>query len=113
MSKRVDRPLLIDMLQAGEQVLAYVKDVDLPRFLDNSMLQDAVAYRLQVIGEAANNVSDTLKDAQPDIDWFKITGLRHRIVHDYGRIDVETLYRITQKYVPPLVQQLTKLLGEV
>jgi len=56
-------------------------------------------------------VSDGFKVANPQIDWFKIAGLRHRIVHDYRRVDDETLWRITQKYVPPLVAELEKLLG--
>jgi len=56
-------------------------------------------------------VSDGFKAANPQIDWFKIAGLRHRIVHDYRRVDDETLWRITQKYVQPLVTELEKLLG--
>ncbi|HMN05054.1 MAG TPA: DUF86 domain-containing protein [Flavobacteriales bacterium] len=64
-----------------------------------------------MIGEAAYQVSDDHKAAHPEIDWFKISGLRHRIVHDYRRVDDETLWRITQKYVPPLVTELERLLG--
>ncbi|MBS1570443.1 MAG: DUF86 domain-containing protein [Bacteroidetes bacterium] len=56
-------------------------------------------------------MSDTFKEANPHIDWFKIAGLRHRIVHDYRRVDDETLWRITRKYVPPLVTELKVLLG--
>lgn len=47
-----------------------------------------MAYNLQVVGEAAYKVSDAFKSAHPEVDWFKIAGLRHRIVHDYRRIDV-------------------------
>lgn len=78
---------------------------------NDSILRDAVAYNLQVVGEAAYQVSGTFKEANRQIDWFKIAGLRHRIVHDYRRVDDETLWRITRKYVPPLVEELDKLLG--
>lgn len=61
--------------------------------------------------EAAYQVSDDFKTGHPQIDWFKIEGLRHRIVHDYRRVDDETLWRITRKYVPPLVAELDRLLG--
>ncbi|HMU14077.1 MAG: DUF86 domain-containing protein [Bacteroidetes bacterium] len=46
----------------------------------------------------------------PEVDWFKIQGLRHRIVQDYGNIDDVQIHRIANKYVPPLVEQLKKIL---
>lgn len=48
--------------------------------------------------------------AHPEIDWFKIRGLRHRIVHDYRRINNATIYHIATDYVPPLVGLLKKIL---
>jgi uncharacterized protein with HEPN domain len=99
----------MDMLTACRAVIQYVEGKDLDRFLQDPVLQDAVSYRLQVIGEAAYKVSLETKELETSIDWFKITGLRHRIVHDYRNIDMETLWRITQKYVPPLAERLEVL----
>ncbi len=103
----------MDMLHACRSVETYVAGKDMEAFLQDPVLQDAVAYRLQVIGEAAYKVSDKTRATIPDIDWFKITGLRHRIVHDYRNIDLETLWRITQKYVPPLNERLQLLATEL
>ena len=112
MSERNDKVLLIDMLQAAEKVLRHMKDIDLPAFLADENLRDAIVYRLQIIGEASYKVSGPIKDAHPEIDWFKIQGLRHRIVHDYSSIDDTQIFRITNKYVPPLVEQLRKFVEE-
>jgi len=112
MSEQHDEPLLMDMLDACRAVMRYVHGKDLQQFLLDPILQDAISYRLQVIGEAAYKVSDATKAKETTIDWFKITGLRHRIVHDYRNIDMETLWRIAQKYVPPLADRLEVLAAE-
>jgi uncharacterized protein with HEPN domain len=110
MSERNDKVLLIDMLEAAEKVVRSMAGVTVDGFLKNENLRDATVYRLQTIGEAAYNISDPLKGKWPEVDWFKIQGLRHRIVHDYGNIDDVQIHRITNKYVPPLVEQLKKII---
>ena len=112
MSKHHDEPLLMDMLDACRAVMRYVEGKDMAQFLQDRILQDAVSYRLQVIGEAAYKVSDATKAVETTIDWFKIAGLRHRIVHDYRNIDMESLWRISQKYAPPLAERLEVLAQE-
>ena len=111
MSESKDRAYLLDMREFAGQVLTYLHNKSHDDFMTDRLLRDGVAYNLQVVGEAAYQVSDGFKEANPQIDWFKIAGLRHRIVHDYRRVDDETLWRIAQKYVPPLVTELEKLLG--
>lgn len=110
MSDPKDRAYLLDMPEFAKQVLTYLEGKEQADFMLDRLLRDGVAYNLQVVGEAAYQVSDTFKATNPQIDWFKIVGLRHRIVHDYRRVDDETLWRITQKYVPPLVEELDNLL---
>lgn len=110
MSERNVRVLLIDMLESAEKVVRDMDGVTVDAFVNDELLRDATVYRLQVIGEAAYKVTDALKAKWPDIDWFKIQGLRHRIVHDYRNIDDAQIHRITNTYVPPLVEQLKKIL---
>jgi len=73
-------------------------------------LRDAVIYRLQVIGEAAYQISEAFKDRNPEVEWYKIQGLRHKIVHDYDTLDDETIHHIAVDYVPPLAEQLKRIL---
>ena len=109
MSERSEKVLLIDMLETAE-VVRSMAGVTVDAFMKNEDLRDATVYRLQTIGEAAYNISAPLKGKWPEVDWFKIQGLRHRIVHDYGNIDDVQIHRIANKYVPPLVEQLRKIL---
>ena len=111
MSKRVEKLRLIDMLEMAERITHSMKGVDLDAFVADENLRDAVVYRLQVIGEAAYHVSDAFKDRHPSVEWFKIQGLRHKIVHDYDTLDDSAIHHIATDYVPPLVEQLKKILA--
>lgn len=110
MSERSDKVRLIDMLETAERIVANMKDIDVEAFLADPDKRDATVFRLQVIGEAAYNISDELKEAHPEVEWFKIQGLRHKIVHDYYALDDRTIHHIAMDYVPPLVGQLKKIL---
>lgn len=96
------------MQEFATQVMSYLEGRTREDFLSDRLLRDAVACNLQVVGEAAYKVRDGFKEADPQIDRFNIAGLRHRIVHDYRRVDDETLWRITQKCVPPLIIALDR-----
>ena len=111
MSERSDKVRVIDMLEAAEKVVRSMNGVSIEAFLADEDLRDAIVYRLQTIGEAAYHISEPLRKSHPHIDWFKIQGLRHRILHDYAAIDDTQIFRITNKYVPPLVEQLKKILA--
>lgn len=110
MSKRFDKPLLIDMLQSAENVLSYTAGMDEAAFRANRQTRDAVIYNIQIIGEATSHVSDRTVHAFPDVEWGKIIRTRHRIVHDYDQIRDDIIWRVVTDYLPPLVVQLKKIL---
>jgi len=112
MSNTGDKAYLSDMLECAQHVAAFIEGFDEEKYLADYKTQVAVAHMLQTIGEAARNISEQLEEAHPEVEWFKIRGLRHRIVHDYRRIDEATIWRIAIEYVPPLVVQLTKILDD-
>jgi uncharacterized protein with HEPN domain len=62
----------------------------------------AVTYELMTIGEAATKISVTLKKANPHVPWNEIEGTRHRIVHEYFRIDPAVIAEIVRDDLKPL-----------
>jgi len=67
---------------------------------------------IEIIGEAANQVSEEARTQFPDIPWADITGMRHRLVHAYFDINLEILWRTVQQDLPPLLVALEKALDE-
>jgi len=64
---------------------------------------------LQIIGEAAGKIPKTLVKDSP-VPWGKITGMRHKLIHDYFGVDAETVWRTSQEGLGPLKAYLQKKL---
>jgi uncharacterized protein with HEPN domain len=82
------------MLDAIHRIERYVRDADPSRFAKDEMLQDAVVRQLEILGEAAGRVSRESCSRHPAIPWPKITGLRHRLIHDYFEVDLNLVWRV-------------------
>ena len=81
-----DDAFLLDMLLAARRVLKYAQGLDFQRFENDEILQDAIVRRIQIIGEAARKISQEFKEEHPEISWFEVIGMRHRLIHEYFRI---------------------------
>ncbi len=76
-------------------------------FAENEILQDSMMFRLIQISENARKLSEEFRAKQSSIPWGDIFGLRNKIVHDYGRVDLEIVYE-TLLYDIPDVYELLK-----
>jgi uncharacterized protein with HEPN domain len=84
-----DAALLWDIKKAAEDILEFVKGMKDHQFKSNKVVRYAVERQILVIGEAAKNVSDSLKENHPEIPWSAIIGQRNIIAHEYSDILVE------------------------
>ena len=80
------------------------------QFFRSDLVQDAVIKNFEVIGEAAYQLSRSLKDKYNYVEWFKIQGLRHILVHDYYRVNPEILWNTREKDLESLTEQLEDIL---
>ncbi len=109
MSERPINLLLDDILEAIDRAEQYVKDLSFEGFSGDQKTVDAVARNLEIIGEAANRLPDEFKEKHSEIEWHKVVGLRHRIIHEYFGIDLEIIWQILHKDLPSLRQQLSQI----
>ena len=112
MSKKADRPLVIDMIQSIEKVLEYTGGMDEAAFTADRLTRDAVIYNIQIIGEAASKLSDQIKSIHHEVPWHQVIGMRHRLVHEYGQVRIDIIWRVASIHIPPLLGQLKKILEE-
>jgi len=102
-----------DMLTYSRYIVAYISGVTDQQYLTNSQLRHSVERCVEVIGEAARNVSDALRSAYPDIPWRRIIGQRNVLAHSYLVIDDMAIWALASNHIPQLIPQLENLLAEI
>jgi len=107
--KRNKKFYLNDIIDAIGNVESFLKGVDKENFLKNIEKQSAVVRQLEIIGEAAKNVSNDLKRKYPDIPWKDIVGFRDIATHAYFRLNLTMVWEITQKDLLDLKNKILKV----
>ena len=105
-----DRQRLIHILESIEEIEKYTAGSNLELFLQNSMMKFASVKQIEIIGEAANYISDETKNKFSDIQWRQITGLRHVLVHEYFGVDSKLIWQIIADDIPELKKKIKEVL---
>jgi uncharacterized protein with HEPN domain len=100
-----------DMIDFSEKVLSYTAGLDQARFVASGLNYDATLRNLELIGEAATHVPESVRSAHPQIPWRLIVATRNRLIHGYLGIDNDTLWSIIRGDVPALLERLRALRG--
>lgn len=94
------------MLDAARQAVQFCEGRCRPELDTDPMLVLALVKVLEIMGEAATQVSNSCQTSLPGIPWADIIGMRHRLVHAYFDINLEILWRTVQEDLPPLIPVL-------
>jgi len=105
-----DKVYLSHILGAIEQIEIYLSGTDYDSLKADNMLLDAVARELEIIGEAANNISEEFRKAHKNVPWHKAIGLRNKIIHEYFGLDLKILWETCRKDLPKFKKQVEDVL---
>jgi|SRR3989338_2200821 len=109
MSKREAELYIEDIEEAIRKIEEYTKDLTFDDFVKDGKTIDAVIRNLSIIGEAANNIPDEIKNQNSDIPWGEIAGMRNKVVHEYFGVDEEILWKTIKEDLPIFKKQVEKL----
>ena len=102
---RSDTDRLNDILASIAKIKERIGDsVDV--FENDEMLQVWVIHHLQVIGEAARGVSQSVTDRHPQVPWPQIIALRNILVHQYFGLNLHQIWTMAQRDLPALEEQI-------
>ncbi|HSN75354.1 MAG TPA: DUF86 domain-containing protein [Anaerolineae bacterium] len=104
---------LIDILDAAEKALNWVKDIDLAEFTDNTEKVYATTRALEIIGEAARHMPQNIQDQYPEVPWSDMIGMRNVVTHGYFGVNSEVIWRTIQEDLPPLATSIAHILAEL
>lgn len=101
---RADHDRILDMIEMCDLLVEHASD--LSRLTDNPVIQAAAQRWIEVLGEAASNVSEETKRAHPEVAWREITGIRVILAHAYFHIGQDIIGNVIEHDVPRLRAQL-------
>ncbi len=110
MSKRGDFEFLSDVKEAIKRIEEYIEKFDYDTFLKDRKTQDAVVRNLEIIGEAAKNITSDFKKKHTDIEWKKIAGLRDKIIHYYFGVNWDIVWDVAKNKLPELLGKVKDIL---
>ena len=84
----------------------------LEEIIDNRILRYCVQKSLEIIGEAANRISDETKNAHPEIAWRDIIGMRNKLTHGYFGIDWNIVCNVLTNDVPVLKTEIESIIRD-
>jgi len=107
-----DKAYLKDMLDAISDIEVFIGNINEAEFYKNKEKKYAVVRALEIIGEAAKNLSKELKAKHKEIPWKEIVGMRDKLIHWYFGIKWELVWETVKNKIPELKNQLLKISGE-
>ena len=109
MDKVKDDQYYIEKMKINfERIMNTIDGISYEEFLTNLDYQDITMFNLIQISENVKNISSEYKEKNSEVPWFDIYGLRNRIVHDYGNVVLDTIYKTITDDIPDLYKKFFK-----
>jgi uncharacterized protein with HEPN domain len=105
-----DQAYLLDMQLAAADALGFAAGLDQAGFEASNLHQSAILRKLEIIGEAAGQVSREFQAAHPEISWSAMISLRNRLIHGYRVVQFGIVWRVVCQDFPALIDALRPLI---
>lgn len=108
---RVESERILDMLEAIERIRRQAAR-GRAAFEHDELIQTWIVHHLQIIARAAARMSGSFRDAHTAIPWAQVIAMRNVLVHDYFGIDLEEVWQVVERDLPPLERELRAVAEE-
>lgn len=113
MKKRSYNLYISDIINAITKIERYIENLDFDTFTQKDMVIDAVVRNLEIIGEAAKNIPENVKEIYPNVPWKRMIGLRNIVIHGYFGVDLDNIWKIINENIPEVKPTIMKILDEL
>ena len=98
-----------DILESAKLAVDYLEKISYKEFVQDTAIQDAVIRRIEIIGEAANRISDNSRKKHNHLPWIEMKGMRNLLIHEYDEIDLKEVWNTVKNDLPVLIKEIEKI----
>ena len=109
MKRKGDLVFIEHILESINAIKDFSRKIHKEELISNRLKQSAIVREIEVIGEAVKNISESLKDKHPEVEWKEITGTRDKMIHHYFGVDINIIFEIIKKDIPNLKRKIEKI----
>ena len=112
MSKHDPQIALRQILSHAREAVEIGHGKTRPDLDSDRLLNLALTRLIEIIGEAANRVPDSVRDEYSNLPWLQMIGARNRLIHGYDSVDFDILWTIVSRDLPIVIAQLEVILDD-
>jgi uncharacterized protein with HEPN domain len=108
-SNERDRASILDAIIFAELILEFTLGMEKSDFLADSKTQAAILYQITILGEAFRRTYKDFQQQHPEIPYSQIIAMRNRLIHDYGKVDLDVAWNVVKQEISRLLILLKPL----
>ncbi len=103
---------LRDIVDAARSAREFAAGMTFDAFVNDRKTCFAAIRAFEIIGEAVKRVPASIRNADAQIPWRDLAGFRDKLIHDYGRIDLEIVWKSIEDDLPLLIERVCRIIDD-
>jgi uncharacterized protein with HEPN domain len=103
---------LKDILAAIDRIEEFVVGMDLEAFQSDDKTCSAVLRKFEIIGEAAKQIPDEVRQEYPALPWKEMAGMRDKLIHAYFVVDYPLVWETVKNRLPQVAKEMRNILHD-
>jgi uncharacterized protein with HEPN domain len=104
---------LRDILQNMQDAEEFIQGLSYDQFTADKKTFNAVLRSIEIVGEAAKHVPESVRSKYPAIPWKEMAGMRDKVIHFYFGVNREAIWLVVKERIPSLRPLIERVLRDL